>query len=141
MHALRKLAAGELVKSPRKSRLRRHLARMRKPAQPAQGGLAAQRVDEGGSCGKLIHALGRKRMHEPEAFTRWPAMAQPGKLGLEAFELRERNDLHELPVQNAQWTRLLFQCREQTALEKHGKIAQLMHPLFDPLPIAAFTSF
>ena len=68
MHALREMAAGELLKSPRKGRLRRHLARVRKPAQAAQGGLAAQHVDEGGSRGTLIHALGRKRMHEPEAF-------------------------------------------------------------------------
>ena len=88
-----------------------------------------------------MHALGRKRMHEPQAFARWPAIAQPGELGLEMLELSERNGLHELPVQNAQGTRLLFEGREQTALEKHGEIAQLVHPLFDRLPVISFKLF
>lgn len=34
----------------------------------------------------MIHALGRKRVHQPEPVARRPAMAQPGKLRLEALK-------------------------------------------------------
>ena len=117
VHALGQLRVGELGKGAREDRLARHLELPLPAAEPAQGHIGGQPVQQCARRRQVVDCLGHEGPRHRRAVLGRPPR-RPEVPGNQALDTDDLQGLHQLLLFFGQWTQRLLQPREQRTLDR-----------------------